>query len=522
MNLTQQEEKTLLENPQLVFQLIADQKYKMNDVFMWAARKGHIAVVSKMLEEVDHNQQQEMMASSRFYAFRWAAENGHIAVVSKMLEKIDRNQKQEMMDGFAFHAFKCAAENGHIAVVSKMLEEADHNHKQKMIADHDFYAFRLSAENGHIAVVSKMLEEADQKYKQEMIAVRGFHAFGYAAKNGHIAVVLKLLEEVDQNQKQVMFAAHGFYAFRSAAAKGHIAIISKIFEELDSDGRRNMLDAFLEFDKSLIMPIIDPTLDKLAELDLSTKTDNNAIAQTSLLQSAYKSLNPEAEGTNKIEISSQARLALFDIQLRLSYVDEIPDSKNIAADYRSRIKDLSKKLSRDIFDSLLNGFIEKADIPLADKATDYDKLAILHRVNPEIITAISTSIKTATKYLQDNKSNFKDLSNLRCSLLGSRTDGEEALEISNLTLDSLKGVCAKILPSLEIEFANKECGTIYQSASAMTRQVTNNLNLSSASIAQAIVDDRIRDQKPNTSINRPTSLPTEKLANHKSVSALTL
>ena len=45
----------------------------------------------------------------------------------------------------------------------------------------------------------------------------------------------------------------------------------------------------------------------------------------------------------------------------MSYVDEIYDSNNIKENYRSILKEFSKRISRDIFTKLVDGFISSRE-----------------------------------------------------------------------------------------------------------------------------------------------------------------
>ena len=124
----------------------------LNNLFHWASRHGHIAVV-KCLCELDSSRGVNPSAKNND-ALRSASYNGHIAVV-KYLCELDSsrgvNPSAKNND-----AFQRAAENGHLDVV-KYLCELDSSRGVDPSADGN-WALMQAALYGHIAVVRYLCE----------------------------------------------------------------------------------------------------------------------------------------------------------------------------------------------------------------------------------------------------------------------------------------------------------------------------------------------------------------------------
>lgn len=145
------------------------------DSIRWAARRGHLAVVDRLLqdERVDPSARDNN-------AIQLAAYNGHVAVVERLLqdERVDPSADNN-------DAVRLAAVYGHLAVVERLLQDA----RVDPLAD-DNYAVRLSAQNGHLAVVDRLLQD-----KRVDPSACNNYAVRWASYNGHLAVVDRLLED---------------------------------------------------------------------------------------------------------------------------------------------------------------------------------------------------------------------------------------------------------------------------------------------------------------------------------------
>jgi hypothetical protein len=110
----------------------------------WAARKGHLAVIERLLqdERVDPS-------ADNNYAVRLAAENGQLAIVDRLLQdqRVDPSADNN-------YAVRLAAENGHLAVVDRLLQD-----KRVDPSANANWAVRFAAEFGHLAVVDRLLKD---------------------------------------------------------------------------------------------------------------------------------------------------------------------------------------------------------------------------------------------------------------------------------------------------------------------------------------------------------------------------
>ena len=88
----------------------ADPSNTYNDALRWASRKGHLAVVERLLQDrrVDPRDVNN-------YAIRKASEYGHLAVVERLLQ--DRRVDPSVNDN---EALRLANRNGHLAVVERL------------------------------------------------------------------------------------------------------------------------------------------------------------------------------------------------------------------------------------------------------------------------------------------------------------------------------------------------------------------------------------------------------------------
>ena len=152
------------------------------------------------------------------------------------------------------------------------------------------------------------------------------------------------------------------------------------------------------------------------------------------------------------------------------------------------------------------------NLSIEQDASDYDKLVILYEKNPEIISAISTSINAARKYLVDNKSNFRDIGKFHSAVMGaggkSNEDGSFA-EISQLNKDIFAEICRERLEYELFEPEFKEFSKkseelsmrkaalkkhqvsimIHKEAFTMAKEVMNYHKLTPNSLAAQIVAD---------------------------------
>jgi ankyrin repeat protein len=166
--------------------------HRKDELLLWAAEKGHEAVVKLLLEaKADVNSKDE---NSRTLLFL-AAEGGHEAVVKLLVEKgADINTKDK--DGLT--PLSWAAGNGHEAIVQLLIDTGKADIESK-----DSYYGRTpllwAARNGHEAVAKLLLEaKADVNSKDKASRT----PLMWAAKGGDEAVVKLLLEaKADVNSK---------------------------------------------------------------------------------------------------------------------------------------------------------------------------------------------------------------------------------------------------------------------------------------------------------------------------------
>ena len=142
---------------------------KDNEVLYLASKKGHAAVVERLLqdERVDPS-------ANNNEAIQWASLNGHVAVVDRLLqdERVDPSARNN-------NAIRLASYNGRDAVVERLLQDERVNP-----ATNNNYAIRMASRYGHLAVVNRLLqdERVDPSAKDN-------EAIRWASANGHVAVV---------------------------------------------------------------------------------------------------------------------------------------------------------------------------------------------------------------------------------------------------------------------------------------------------------------------------------------------
>ena len=125
---------------------------KLQGLFGWATKNGHIEVVKVLLNDSRVNP-----AADTNYAIRLTAANGHVEVVKVLLAdpRVDPTA-----DGN--YAIRWAARNGHTEVVKVLLNDSRVNP-----ADDNNYAIRWAAKNGHLEVVKVLLADPRVKFFDE-------------------------------------------------------------------------------------------------------------------------------------------------------------------------------------------------------------------------------------------------------------------------------------------------------------------------------------------------------------------
>ncbi len=168
-----------------------------NAAIRWAAWKGHLDVVNRLLEDSNVDPSANDNA-----AIRSAAENGHLGVVNRLLEHgVDPSAGER--------ALIEAAGNGHLGVVNRLLDDGVDPSANVNAA------IRLAAWKGHLDVVNRLLEDSNvDPSANDNAAIRS------AAENGHLGVVNRLLDHgVDPSVNDNV-------AIRSAAYYGHLDVVS--------------------------------------------------------------------------------------------------------------------------------------------------------------------------------------------------------------------------------------------------------------------------------------------------------
>jgi ankyrin repeat protein len=206
---------------------------------LWAAEKGHEAVVKLLLETGEVDVDSKDTAAGRT-PLSWAAREGHEAVVKLLLEtgKIDVDSK----DTYSGRTpLSWAAGKGHEAVVKLLLETGKVDVDLKDTAAGQT-PLSWAAEKGHEAVVKLLLEtgkiDVDSKdtyYDRTPLS--------WAARKGHEAVVKLLLEtgKIDVDSKDTY---SGRTPLSWAAEKGHEAVVKLLLEtgEVDVDSKDTYYD----------------------------------------------------------------------------------------------------------------------------------------------------------------------------------------------------------------------------------------------------------------------------------------
>jgi len=160
--------------------------YDSRTLLLWAAEKGHEAVVKLLLER---GAQIESMDVDRRTPLSWAAEKGHETVVKLLLE---RGAQIESRDLYNKTPLSWAAEKGHETVVKLLLERGAQTESRDIWSRTPLL---WAAEKGHETVVRLLLERGAQIESTDR---NGRTPLSIAAVNGHEAVVRLLREREAQ------------------------------------------------------------------------------------------------------------------------------------------------------------------------------------------------------------------------------------------------------------------------------------------------------------------------------------
>jgi ankyrin repeat protein len=207
--------------------------YRGQTPLMWAAQKGHEAVVRPLL--ADHRVNANSRDDAGQTALMLAAQNRHEAVVRLLLA--DHRVDADSRDNSGQTALMLASQSGHEAVVRLLL--ADHRVDADS-RDNDFRRTALiwAAESGHEAVVRLLLadhrvdvDSRDNIFEQTALML--------AAESGHEAVVRLLLADhrVDADSRD----NSGWTALMLASQSGHEAVVRLLLADhrVDADSRDN-------------------------------------------------------------------------------------------------------------------------------------------------------------------------------------------------------------------------------------------------------------------------------------------
>jgi len=190
---------------------------------IWAARKGHEAVVKLLLGRKDVNP--DSPDRNGRTPISWAARNGYDAVVKLLLERKDANP--DRLDIYGQTPISLAAPNGHEAVVKLLLERKDINPDRPDIDGRT--PIMWATRNGHEAAVKLLLERKD--VNPDRLDIYGRTPIIWAARNGHDAVVKLLLERKDVNPDRPDI--DGRTPIMWAARNGHEAAVKLLLERKD-------------------------------------------------------------------------------------------------------------------------------------------------------------------------------------------------------------------------------------------------------------------------------------------------
>jgi ankyrin repeat protein len=221
----------------------------------WAVKSGHEAVVKLLLEKGA-----ELETKDKDYGrtpLLWAVKSGHETVVKLLLEKGAELETKD--EDYGQTPLLWAVKSGHETVVKLLLEKG----AELETKDEDYGQTPLlwAAENGHEGVVKLLLEKGaeletkDKDYGQTPLswaAESGYEGMvklllekgaeletkdkdygqtplSWAAENGHETVVKLLLEKGAQLETKVEFV--GRIPLSCAAEKGHEAVVKLLLEK---------------------------------------------------------------------------------------------------------------------------------------------------------------------------------------------------------------------------------------------------------------------------------------------------
>jgi len=189
---------------------------------LWAAMRGHEAVVKLLLGRKDINPDRPDYYLGGRTPLSWAAGNGHEAVVKLLLGCEDVNPNKS--DNCAFTPIFFAAENGHEEVAKLLLGRKDVNLDNQ--ASGGYTPIVIAARNGHEAVVKLLLgcEDVNPNKPESW----GKTPISLAAENGHEAVVKLLLRRDDVSPSRP--DTRGRTPISLAAENRHWAVVKLLRE----------------------------------------------------------------------------------------------------------------------------------------------------------------------------------------------------------------------------------------------------------------------------------------------------
>jgi ankyrin repeat protein len=208
---------------------------------LWAAEKGHDAVVRLLLEhKADINAKTN---NNRWTALYVAAKNGHERVVQLLL---DYKADAEAKNSHGETALHRAAMNGYEAVVQLLL---DHKVDIEAKNDYGWTTLHNAALNGQGAVLRLLL---DHKADVNAKAYNGMTALHRAARRGHETVVQLLLDhKADLGAKD----NDGDTALHRAARHGNVVVVQQLLDHCKENDVLNFKEVTEVVAKLLANPI---------------------------------------------------------------------------------------------------------------------------------------------------------------------------------------------------------------------------------------------------------------------------
>ncbi|KAG4432526.1 hypothetical protein IFR05_012001 [Cadophora sp. M221] len=220
----------------------------------WAAANGHGAVVKLLLDSdkvVDADSEDEW---NRRTALSWAAGNGHGAVVKLLLDS-DKVININSQDSEGLTALLWAVKNRHEVVLKQLLDSekfVDINSIDKM----GLTALLWAVKNRHEAVLKQLLETG-KAVNADLKGRHGRTALSWAAESGYEATVKLLLDSdkvVDADSKD----KDGETALSWAAGSGHGAVVKLLLDSSKvKDGRTALLRAVSKGHDTIVKQLLD-------------------------------------------------------------------------------------------------------------------------------------------------------------------------------------------------------------------------------------------------------------------------